>query len=260
MNYSVLRRTFVSYRERQLYALKQRTEMISLSLDQNNILPIRPVDPENRPTWSQPLLKTKEAIGRFKYFNISPQITDFKRLWRDTFGQDLDERALLDSMFDKYQAYSNAVATGNLEELFPLVTVNLYALAKKEIDSRPKFTATDVHPVKLHWCIHKIHSMHQLSNAVSTTFGTSVRGVVAAISVRFDCEQELYALVGAGRKERVSLKGPQRVKEHIVFVRDMDGKFHEWKIAGVSEAVDTYYTDAEAFSAMVKEEETVIPK
>ena len=107
----MLRRSFASYRERQLYALKQRTEMISLALDQNNILPIRPLDPENRPTWSQPLLKTKEAVGRFRYFNISPQIADFKRLWRETFAQDLNEKALLESMFDKYQAYSNAIAT-----------------------------------------------------------------------------------------------------------------------------------------------------
>ena len=255
----MLRRSFASYRERQLYALKQRTEMISLALDQNNILPIRPLDPENRPTWSQPLLKTKEAVGRFRHFNISPQIADFKRLWRETFAQDLNEKALLKSMFDKYQAYSNAIATGNLEELFPLVTVNLYALAKEAIDSRPKFMHP-IHPVELHWCIHKIHSMHQLSNAVSTTFGTSIRGLVAAISVRFDCEQELYALVGSGKQERISLRPSTRIQEHIVFVRDMNGTFHEWKIAGISEAVREYYTDPKAFSAMIKEEDAGMPK
>lgn len=87
-----------------------------------------------------------------------------------------------------------------------------------------------------------------------TTFGTNVRGLVAAVSVRFDTEQEIYALVGAGKKERISSKLSSRIQEHIVFVRNMNGTFHEWKIAGVSEAVAEYYTDPKAFSALVKEE------
>ena len=73
-NYEIVcRRFFASFREQQLYRIKKRTEMPSQLVDQINFIPIRPLEPNERPSWLSPILKGKEVIARLKHFSVAKQ-------------------------------------------------------------------------------------------------------------------------------------------------------------------------------------------
>ena len=65
----------------------------------------------------------------------------------------------------------------------------------------------------------------------------------------------MYGIIGDNlgiEEERVSLVGPVEVQDHIVFVRDLATPYRGWKIAGISERADEYYTNPKGFKDLLK--------